>query len=147
MARIYSEKEFIQFTRHYTPAEREEFRQMLIEEGRLIVGEEKSQERKAMEAEDALLGEIMNGEDTKPQHQQKKEAEAKGKYPSIKLTADAITRKITPAEFSRLFWNLSEEERREVRSDLILEGKYDPDEESKPEKPMTDAEIDELAEL
>ena len=147
MARIYSEKEFIQFTRHYTPAEREEFRQMLIEEGRLIVGEEKSQERKAIEEEDALLGEIMNGEDTKPQHQPQKETETKDKYPGIKLTAGNITRKITTAEFDRLFWNLTEEERRNVRTDLILEGKYDPDEEPKPEKPMTDAEIDEIAEL
>ena len=143
----YTQAEFIQFTRHYTPAEREEFRQMLIEEGRLIVGEEKSQERKAMEAEDDLLEKIMDGEATKPQHQPQKESEAKGKYPSIKLTADAITRKITPEEFSRLFWNLTEEERRNVRTDLILEGKYDPDEEPKPEKPMTDAEIDEIAEL
>lgn len=147
MAKVFTQAEFEKFTRHYTPAEREEFRQMLIEEGRLIVGEEKSLERKAMEAEDALLDEIMNGEDTKPQHQPQKETEAKDKYPGIKLTSDNITRKITKAEFDSLFFNLTEEERREVRSDLILEGKYDPDEESKPEKPMTDAEIDELAEL
>ena len=147
MAKAYTEAEFEKFTRHYTPAEREEFRQMLIEEGRLIVGEKKSQERKAIEEEDALLGEIMNGEDTKPQHQPQKEAEAKGKYPSIKLTADAITRKISEAEFERLFWNLSDEERRNVRTDLILDGKLDPDEAPKPEKPMTDAEIDEIAGL
>lgn len=147
MARKFTEEEFAQFTRHYTPAEREAFRQLLVSEGRFIVKEKKSQERMAMEEEDALLEEVMNEEDTKPQHQQKKEADGNVKYPSIKLTADAITRKITPAEFSRLFWNLSEEERQEVRSDLILEGKYDPDEEPKPEKPMTDAEIDEIAEL
>ena len=147
MARIYTEEGFTQFTRHYTPAEREAFRQLLVSEGRFIVKEKKSQERMAMEAEDALLEEVMDEEDTKPQHQPKKESEAKDKYPGIKLTSENITRKISKSEFDRLFWNLTEEERREVRSDLILEGKYDPDEEPKPEKPMTDAEIDEIAEL
>lgn len=147
MAKEFTQVEFEQFTRHYTQAKREAFRKMLIEEGRLKTEKEKSQERKAMEEEDALLDEIMKGEETNPQQKPQKEAETKDKYPGIKLTAGNITRKITTAEFDRLFWNLTEEERRNVRTDLILEGKYDPDEEPKPEKPMTDAEIDELAGL
>ena len=147
MAKEYTQAEFEKFTRHYTQAKREAFRKMLIEEGRLKTEKEKSQERKAMEEEDALLDEIMKGEETKPQQKPQKEAETKDKYPGIKLTAGNITRKITTAEFDRLFWNLTEEERRNVRTDLILEGKYDPDEEPKPEKPMTDVEIDEIAEL
>ena len=147
MARKYTEEEFDQFTKYYSPCEREAFRQLLVSEGRFIVKEKKSQERMAMEEEDALLEKIMDGEATKPQHQPQKEAEAKDKYPGIKLTSENITRKITKAEFDRFFWNLTDAEKRNVRTDLILEGKYDPDDEPKPEKPMTDAEIDELAGL
>ena len=66
----------------------------------------------------------------------------------LKLTAEAVTRKITEAEFEKLFFNLTAEEKRKVRSDLILDDKLDPFVDSKHKekvKVMSDEEIDRLA--
>lgn len=66
----------------------------------------------------------------------------------IKLTAQDVTRKITEAEFEKLFYNLTPEEKRKVRTDLIYDDKLDPFEGSKRKekvKVMTDEEIDRLA--
>lgn len=80
--------------------------------------------------------------------EEKKKSEIKPQQGGLKLTAEAVTRKITEAEFEKLFFNLTAEEKRKVRSDLILDDKLDPFEDSKHKekvKVMTDEEIDRLA--
>ena len=142
----YTQLEFEKFTKHYSPAEREEFRNMLIREGRLAGEKKMSKERMAMEEEDNLLDKLMKDLE-QPTVQTKKPVTEERPMSKIKFTADNVTRHISPAEFEMLFGNLTDKEKSEVRTDLILSGKYDPDEEPKPEKPMTDAEIDEIAGL
>lgn len=148
MAKEYTQAEFEKFTRHYSQAKREAFRKLLLEEGRLKTEKEKSQERMAMEEEDALFQELMKDLElgSKKPTPEKPVTEERP-MSKIKFTADNVTRHISPAEFEMLFGNLTDKEKSEVRTDLILSGKYDPDEEPKPEKPLSDAEIDELADL
>ena len=97
---------------------------------------------KVMTEEDAIFQEVA---DALEKESKKKSEPQQG---GLKLTAEAVTRKITEAEFEKLFFNLTAEEKRKVRSDLILDDKLDPFEDSKHKekvKVMTDEEIDRLA--
>ena len=97
---------------------------------------------KVMTEEDAIFQEVA---DALEKESKKKSEPQQG---GLKLTAEAVTRKITEAEFEKLFFNLTAEEKRQVRTDLILDDKLDPFEDSKHKekvKVMTDEEIDRLA--
>ena len=97
---------------------------------------------KAMTEEDAIFQEVA---DALEKEEKKKSEPQQG---GLKLTAEAVTRKITEAEFEKLFFNLTAEEKRQVRTDLILDDKLDPFEDSKHKekvKVMSDEEIDRLA--
>lgn len=44
----------------------------------------------------------------------------------MKLTADSVSREINETEFELLSKGMTDEEKREFKTDLILDGKYDP---------------------
>ena len=72
---------------------------------------------KAMTEEDAIFQEVA---DALEKEAKKKSEPQQG---GLKLTAEAVTRKITEAEFEKLFFNLTAEEKRKVRSDLTQIGR------------------------
>lgn len=148
---VMTEYEFERWTRNYPSDKREALRKKWLADGRLVIDDFKdSAERKAYQVENAIYGEVveeLENEEKRKEQEAKKPQEMKSILPKVKLSADVVTRKISKSEFDMLFSNLTDEERREVRTNLILDGKYDPDNDPKFERvePMSDAEIEAIA--